>query len=190
MIGLLNKEFTMELISKLEKIVLGWAKNVPHLPPTARKWLGINIWWIVLICAVITAIAFLSNLDTLFRYISLLGATSSAYYINASYTSYAVMNTAVNLIFLAASAALLGLAVKPLKEKQKKGWVLLFFSLLVIALSVVVGAVLSFSVGGFVVQILFGAIVLGAVAYFITEIHGEFAHPAKVTGEKVTTKKA
>jgi len=186
MISLLNKEFTMELISKLEKTVLGWAKNVPHLPATAQKWLGLNIWWIVLIVAIISAIAFLSVLNNLFKYISLLGTSSSAYYINASYANVAVMNTAITLVFIGVITALLGFSIQPLKDRQKKGWVLLFFAALVQALSIIVNAVLSFSVGGFIVEILFGAIIMAIVAYFITEIHGEFAHPVK----KVPAKKA
>lgn len=174
----------MELISKLEKIVLGWAKNVPHLPPAARKWLGVNVWWIALVGAILTGIALLVTLGTLFTAISILGAASSIYYVSPTYTSMAVLNAAVSLVFLAVTGALLGLAVNPLKERVKKGWVLLFFSLLVQALSVVVGAVLSFSVGGFIVSILFGAIGIAIGAYFVTEIHSQFAHPAKATAKK------
>lgn len=173
----------MDLINKLEKLVLGWAKNVPHLPAVARQWLGLNVWWIVLVFAILSGIAFLVALSSFFTYISLIGAASSAYYINASYTSIAVLNSTVNLVFLAATTALFGFAVQPLKERQKKGWVLLFFSVLVQALSVVVGAILSFSVGAFIIQILFGAIGIAIAAYFVTEIHSEFAHPAKKTAK-------
>ena len=178
----------MDLINKFEKMLLGWAKNVPHLPVAARTWLGVNVWWIVLIAAIISGIAFLSTLSNLLTYVSLMGAASSAYYINASYTSLAVMNTSITLVFIAATAALLGFAVTPLKERLKKGWVLLFFTLLVSALSIVVQAVTSFSVGSFIVQILFGAIFLAIGAYFITEIHSQFAHPAKPA--RKTQKKA
>lgn len=169
----------MELINKLERLVLGWVKDVPHLPEAARKWLGINVWWIVLIIAIIGGLGFLGALSGFFTYLSLIGASSSAYYINATYTSVALLNSAVSLVFLGATVALLAFAVKPLKERQKKGWVLLFFTLLVEALSVVVGAVLSFSASAFIIQILFGAIGIAIGAYFITEIHSQFAHPVK-----------
>lgn len=175
----------MEFISKLEKTVLGWAKNVPHLPPVGQKWLGTNIWWIVLVGAILSGIAFLSTIGILFTAIALIGAASSAYYVSgSSYTSLAVLNAAVSLVFLVMSGILLALAVKPLRLKQKKGWVLLFLTLLVEALSVVVGAVLSFSIIGFIISILFGAIGLAIGAYFIFEIHGQFAHPVKATAKK------
>ncbi|HEY8885918.1 MAG TPA: hypothetical protein VIM31_00235 [Candidatus Microsaccharimonas sp.] len=175
----------MEYISKLEKLVLGWAKNVPHLPPAAQKWLGVNVWWITAVGAIISAIAFLFALAGVFTLISLIGAVSSAYYVvGSNYSSLAIMTGIVSLVFLAANAALLGFAVKPLQNLQKKGWVLLFITLLVEALSVVVHAVLSFSVVGFIIGILFGAIGLAIGAYFIAEIHGQFGHPAKATAKK------
>lgn len=183
---LLNKEFTMNVISKLEKVVLGWAKNVPHLPPVAQKWLGANVWWVAAVGAVISAIAFLFVLAGVFTLVSLIGAASSAYYVvGSNYSSLAIMGGIVSLVFLAANAALLGLAVKPLQNMHKKGWVLLFVTLLVEALSVLVRAVLSFSVVGFIISILFGAIGLVIGAYFIAEIHGQFSHPAKATIKKV-----
>lgn len=166
----------MEFIDKLEKIVLGWAKNVPHLPVSVQRWLGTNVWWIVLVGAIISGIAFLISLAGLFTAISLIGAPSSAYFVTSSFTSLAILSASVSLVFLAANGLLLGFAVKPLQDMQKKGWVLLFTTLLVEALSVIVHAVLSFSVAGFIVGILFGAIGLAIGAYFIAEIHGQFSH--------------
>ncbi|HEY8992324.1 MAG TPA: hypothetical protein VIM37_00560 [Candidatus Microsaccharimonas sp.] len=175
----------MEFISKLEKVVLGWAKNVPHLPAAGQKWLGANIWWIALIGAIVSGIAFLFAIIALFTLISLIGAVSSTYYIAGSnYTSLSILNAAVSLVFLVANGLLLAFAVKPLQNMQKKGWVLLFMTLLVEALSVVVNAVLSFSVAGFIIGILFGAIGLAIGAYFIAEIHGQFAHAPKATIKK------
>lgn len=184
MMKLLNKEFTMELISKLEKIVLGWAKNMPHLPVAGQKWLATNVWWIVLVGAILSGIALLVSIGTLFTAIALISATSSLYYVSGSYTGIAVLNAAVSLVFLLASGLLLAFAVKPLQYMQKKGWVLLFMTLLVQALSVIVNAVLSFSVVGFIIGIIFGAIGVAIGAYFISEIHGQFGHPAKATLKK------
>ncbi|MDB5160211.1 MAG: hypothetical protein JWO99_474 [Candidatus Saccharibacteria bacterium] len=174
----------MELINKLEKLVLGWAKSVPHLPAAGQKWLGSNVWWIALIGAILSGIAVLVTAGVLFTAISLLGAASSVYYVSGSYTSIAVLNAAVSLVFLVANGILLALAVKPLQTKQKKGWVLLFLTLLVEAVSVVVNAILSFSVLGFIIGILFGAIGLAIGAYFIFEIHGQFSRPPKATIKK------
>jgi hypothetical protein len=175
----------MELISKLEKIVLGWAKNVPHLPAAGQKWLGENVWWIVLVGAIISGIAVLISLAGIFTLISLIGATSSAYYvIGSSYTSLSLVSALISFVFLVANGILLAIAVKPLQNMQKKGWVLLFMALLIEALSVVVHAVLSFSIVAFIIDIIFGAVGLAIGAYFIFEIHGQFGHPAKVAAKK------
>ena len=174
----------MELINKLEKLVLGWAKNVPHLPIAGQKWLASNVWWIALVGAILSGIAALFTIGVLFTAITLMSAASSAYYVSNSYTSIAVLNAAVSLVFLVVNGILLAIAVKPLQTKQKKGWVLLFLTLLVQAVSIVVNAILSFSILGFIISLLFGAIGLAIGAYFIFEIHGQFSHPPKATIKK------
>jgi uncharacterized membrane protein YhaH (DUF805 family) len=174
----------MEFIGKLEKIVLGWTKSVPHLPVVAQKWLGTNVWWIALVGAILSAIAVLFALTGLFALMAIVGAPSNAYYVYGGYTGTAILSGVISLIFLAANGLLLALAVNPLKAKQKKGWVLLFLTLLVEALSVVVNAVLSFSVLGFIMAILFGAIALAIGAYFVFEIHSQFGHTPKATIKK------
>jgi hypothetical protein len=174
----------MDAISKLEKVVLGWARNVPHLPGTWQKWLGVNVWWVALVGAILSGIWFLFALGGILTLVSLLGAVSSAYYVTGNYTSLAIMNAVISLVFLVASGLLLAFAVKPLQDMNKKGWVLLFMALLVEALSVVVSAVLTFSIVGFVINILLGAIGLAVGAYFISEIHGQFSHRVKATIKK------
>jgi uncharacterized membrane protein YhaH (DUF805 family) len=174
----------MEYISKLEKLVLGWAKNVPHLPAAGQKWLGANVWWIALVGAIISGIATLVSLSIVFRLVANLNAPSDSYYVTNDYTSIAIMSAIVSLVFLVANCVLLALAVKPLQNMQKKGWVLLFLTLLVEALSVLVHAVLSFSVVGFIIDIIFGAVGLVIGAYFIAEIHGQFGHRVRATTEK------
>ena len=169
----------MELIKKLENQVLVWVKNVPHLPAAGQKWLGQNVWWIVLVFAIIIGITILGSFFGLLVQVALLGAPSSAYYITGNYAALNIITAVVSLVFSVAGGLLLALAVKPLQNMQKKGWVLLFMTLLVSALSVVVHAVLSFSVLGFIILMLFGAIGLAIGAYFIFEIHSQFGHALK-----------
>ena len=169
----------MDFINKLEAMVGGWAKNVPHLPIAGQKWLAVNVWWIVLIIAILSGISVLFGLSSIFTLMSLIGTTANSYYVNQAITGYAVSTAAVSLLFLAAEAVLMGLAVKPLKDIQKKGWVLLFLVLLVQAIAIVVGALLTGSMGGFIVGVIFGAICLAIEAYFLFEIRGEFAHVTK-----------
>jgi hypothetical protein len=49
----------MEVLSKLERIVAGWLKSVPHLPNGARRWLGDNVWWFAVVGAVLGVIGVL-----------------------------------------------------------------------------------------------------------------------------------
>ena len=166
----------MELINKFEKTMLGWVKNVPHLPVDVQKWLGINAWWIILVCTFISGIATLIELNGLLTSIALIGSISSTYYVTGTASNWAIIIAAVSVVFLALVTLVYAIAVKPLQNKQKKGWVLLFLSWIVNGLSVVVSSVLSMSVVGFIIGIMFGAIFLAISGYFIFEIHGQFAH--------------
>jgi uncharacterized membrane protein YhaH (DUF805 family) len=103
-------------------------------------------------------------------------------------TGVTIVAAIVALAFTIIRVILLAISVKPLKDMQKKGWTLLFIVWLIQVVSVVVGAVLSFSVAGFFVGIIIGAIGLAISAYFLFEIHGQFAHSPRVT--KVAPKKA
>jgi len=169
----------MELINKLERTVLGWVKNVPHLPAAGQKWLALNAWWIVLAAAIIGGIWFLFALNGLFSLLTLLNSVSNLYYVTNTYTDYAIFKAIVGLVLLGLSVAALAFAVMPLKDRLKKGWVLLFLAWIISAVSIVVSAILSLSVIGFIISIIFGAIFLAIGGYFLFEIHGQFAHPPK-----------
>jgi hypothetical protein len=178
----------MEFINKLETTVAGWVKNLPHLPPAGQKWLGQNVWWIALIGAIASGIAVLVSLFGL-----LLGgvAASYVYVIDPGFATWVLISSVVALVFTVLKGLVLAVAVQPLKAMQKKGWVLLFIGWLIQAVAVVVGAILSLSVIGFIGSILFGAIGLAITGYFIFEIHGQFAHSPRVTKvAKTSTKKA
>jgi hypothetical protein len=181
----------MELITKLENLVGGWLKNVPHLPPAGQKWLGQNVWWIVLIGAIVSGIALLFAIGALFALIALLGAVTASYYgayAATGVTGLSIAAAIVALAFTIIRVILLAISVKPLKDMQKKGWTLLFIVWLVQVVAVVVGAVLSFNVASFLVSLILGAIGLAISAYFLFEIHAQFAHSPRVT--KVAPKKA
>lgn len=178
----------MEYITKLEKKVLGWLKDLPHLPLSAKKWLGINLWWIVLIVAVLSVIGFFASLNALFTTLTLLNSYLGAYFAVAVATPFTIVKIVIGLAFSAISIALLIAAIKPLKEKSKKGWVLLFVSLLVNAVSVVVLAVLTLNPFTFIMNVLFGAVVIGVGAYILAEVHGQFAHDVKVAKVTKVTK--
>jgi len=174
----------MEPLTKLEKILLGWYKKVPHLPGNVRKWLGDNVWWIAVVGLVLTAI---SALFVLFG--TLLGTAVSAVYVLPAFAAWQIVTGTVTLVFLVLEAVLLGLAIKPLQVKQKKGWVLLYLLWLLGIAYVVVSAVLTLNPFLFIVQVLFGAIWIAISGYFLFEVHGQFAHILKSPGVKEEEKK-
>lgn len=178
----------MNVITKLENLLLSWLKGLPHLPQAAQKWLGTNAWWIVLIGAIATGIGLLFSLGALFTAISILGSVAVSYYAAASFTTWTIVTALVSVVFAVAQGLLLAVAVQPLKEKQKKGWVLLFLSWIVGVIAVVVNAVLTLNPLGFIFGLIFGAVWAAISAYFIFEIHGQFAHVSKSAGVKSAKK--
>lgn len=176
----------MELLHKLEKQIITWIKDIPHLPATAQKWLGDNIWWIVLIGAILTGISALFTFISVMSFASISTSIVASYYPVASFSSWALVTGLVTLAFTVAQAVLLAVAVKPLQLKQKKGWVLLFITWLLSAVSVVVGAVMTLNPFGFIVGLIFGAIGLAITGYFLFEVHNQFAHVEKSRGVKTS----
>lgn len=174
----------MELLSKLEHTIAKWLREVPHLPLNIRRWFGDNLWWIILIGAILSGLSVFGLIIALFSNISMLGSQFIAYYASTTFVTLAIVKTVVSLVFAAISCVLLSLAVTPLKEKQKKGWVLIFVSWLVNAVSVVVSAIITLNPFSFLTSIIFGALGLLVGLYFIFEIHGQFAHVEKSTGVK------
>ncbi|UTX51438.1 hypothetical protein KI440_00540 [Candidatus Saccharibacteria bacterium TM7i] len=170
----------MDLLKKLEHTIAGWLKSVPHLPAEGRTWLGNNIWWIVIIGAVACGLAIISTLGVLFGSMALFGAVGLPSYVASTVVAWGIVHSLVALVFLVVQGILFVTAIQPLRAKVKRGWVLLFATLLVGALSIVLNAVLTLSIGDFIVSILMGAIGLAIGAYFIFEIHGEFAHDERL----------
>jgi len=172
-------------VSKLEQTVAGWLKTVPHLPVSGQHWLAENIWWITLVSAIISSISVLFAVVGLFSIISVLSSIAVySYAIGYTYTGWAVVTAVVALLFLALSTIVLWVAVKPLQLKTKKGWTLLFITLLIETASVVVNSVLSLSPFGIVSGLIFGAIGIAIGAYFLFEIRGQFAHQTKAAAKK------
>jgi len=174
----------MNLLSKLERTINGWLKDVPHLPSNVRKWLGDNVWWIVVIGTVLSGIAVLGLLGAIFTHLGSLGSPVMSYYASSTFVGLLLLNAIVGLVFTGIEFALMALAISPLKAKQKKGWVLIFAAWLVSIIGMIVGAVLTLNPLSFVGNLIFGTIWIAITAYFLFEIHGEFAHVERSKGVK------
>ena len=173
----------MELLTKLEKQILKWAKDLPHLPESVRKWLGDNVWWIAAIGLVLTAIG------ALFVLFGTLLTSAATVYVLPAVAALALVTGLVALAFLVLEVVVLALSIKPLQLKQKKGWVLLYVLWLLGIAYVVVNAVLTLNPFAFILQIILSAIWVAISGYFLFEIHGQFAHVEKSRGVKQAAKK-
>jgi len=174
----------MEFLNKLEEKVFGWFKAAPNLPNDVRKWLGENVWWIIIIGVILNGINILRGFAALEEQLSLRGTVAGSYYVSSATSDWSIVTISVSLVFLIIEVILLFLAVKPLREKQKKGWVLLFAAWLVSAIALVANAALTLGVFSFIITILFGAVWLAITGYFLFEIHGQFAHVERSKGIK------
>ncbi len=177
----------MELLTRLEKKVLSWTHTLPHLPASARKWLGENVWWIILIGVIISVITSLMGLQDLLRYVAVidrpLDALNYGYRDVTAYKAFAaIVEFSLSIITLVLSA----LSIKPLQMKQKKGWVLLFGAWLVSVIAIVINAVLSLDPFSLVFSLIFGAIFSAISGYFLFEIHSQYGHERKVFNKSTT----
>lgn len=174
----------MNALKNLEQTVAGWLKKAPRLPRVSKVWLGDNLWWVAAVFAVLTAIAVLGSVMSVLGNLSMLGNPYVSYYTTTTIVGLAAINTTISLVFTAAICILLATAVTPLREKQKKGWSLVFVSLIVSAVSVAVGAVLTLNVFGFLANIIFGALWLAFAAYILFEAREQFIHVERSKGIK------
>lgn len=174
----------MASINKAENMVGGWLKSVPHLPAAGQKWIAQNAWWIVLIGAIASAIGVLVLLGAVFTF---LAVDTTVYYLQPVYPAGWIVGEIVNILFTAAVAIIAGIAVSPLKAMKKSGWNILFVLILLKAVGVVLTSILSFSIVGFIIGIIFGAIGVAIGTYFVFEIRSHFG-AAKVAAKHESAK--
>lgn len=175
----------MSLIKTAETTIKGWLKPIPHLPTDARKWLGENVWWIVGIGAAVSAIGALMGIYGYIqaqKVMTVYGSYFDGYVAGAGGAHYSLgwtLTVLLPIAFTIVTAILLARAVKPLQLKQKAGWNILFLVLLVEVVYVILNAVFTFDIVGFIFSLIFGAIGLALSAYVTFEIEPEFEHHAK-----------
>ncbi|HEX7483659.1 MAG TPA: hypothetical protein VF281_00755 [Candidatus Saccharimonadales bacterium] len=169
----------MEFVNKVENRVADWYNKVPHLPVGFREWLGVNVWWIMLIVVVLSVIGVLN--------IFMFGALAAVFVggfggpVGAAIVGVALL---IGLLVLAATlleTIITAIAIKPLKDKQKKGWSLLLLALLVAAGFSVLTFLFSFELSSLVMSALWIAV----SGYFLFEIRDQFNGGVDVKAAKV-----
>jgi len=169
----------MESIHKLENMIEGWLKPIPHLPTEWRKWLAENVWWITLVGVVLSVIGVLGLIFALINAMAIFGSVSSFYSVYSvstaqTYTGWWILAIVVSLVFLVVTIAIEAMAIKPLKSQKKKGWDLMFLVLLIGAVSQVVNIILNFNPMSFIPNVIFTAIGVAIGAYFLFELRSYF----------------
>lgn len=165
-----------KFIENIEDMVAKWLKPLPHLPVKFTKWIAINLWWIVLIGVILSALGLLAMFTGLFAIIAFLGTATSFYghYVTSTYTGFSLVVSLVSILFMVGTIVLTAMAISPLKLSAKKGWTLLFTVMLIQAAFVVVGAILSGNVFLFISNLVSGAIGIAISAYLLFELRSYF----------------
>lgn len=163
----------MESLHKLETTIAGWYSGLPHLPKNVQKWIGENVWWIILVVFILSVFGIFS----LIAGITALATLSSAAY--GVYGAYGMSQANAGMALTAAwitlagaivTTVILGLAISPLKEGKKKGWDLIFLSDIAYLVITIVGLLVSFNFGGII-----GTAIGTAIGfYFLFEIRGHY----------------
>lgn len=181
----------MELLSKLERTIGSALASAPHLPAEWRRWLGNNVWWIVIVGVVACGLAILSTIGVLLGGAAFIGGLSMYGYVPAIAVSSAalawgVVQALVTIAFLLLQGVIFLAAIQPLKAKQRKGWELLFILLIVSGASSIVSAIMTLSATGFISGIFFGAIGFAVGAYLTFEIKAEFPIAKRKAAKKIS----
>lgn len=177
----------MDSISKLEVTVAKWYENAPHLPVGGRKWLSENIWWLVLIGVILTVFAIFGLFSLLFLSGAILVGAGGA--VGAALGGILWVAALVSVLFLLVQLVLMTMAISPLKQMRKQGWVLLFAVTLLNVVADVVGFLFKFNVFDLVWSLFMAAV----AAYFLFEIRSSFVaarSEKKATSAKAAPKKA
>lgn len=177
----------MHRLVKLEKQVLKWLENIPHLPLITRKWLAENSWWIVVIGTFVAGSIALMNLFGFFGYLLTLGTIPQGFYASTTFVTLGIITTSISFVFSGLVTLLFGFAVTPLKARQKKGWVLIFAAWLVSFIGLLISAMLTLSPFSFIMSFIFSVIFTAVWGYFLFEIHSQFAHVETSKGSKERT---
>lgn len=165
----------MDFVRKFELSLAKWLRHTPNLPKNVRDWLATNSWWIILVVAILSGITAVGALVGFVSKLSIAGIAAAG--------AWWVFDALISLVLTVVVTVLFGFAVSPLKNLEKKGWVLVFIAILVEAIGVVLSAlsalVTTQGIGGFFSTLIWGIVYLLLSAYFLYEIRGYFSLPAR-----------
>ena len=163
----------MDSINKLETMAVSWYKTLPHLPREFRNWLATNAWWLALIGVILGGLAVFSLISATF----LVGAvlTGAAGIAGAAVGGVVLIAVIFSLALSVVDLVLIAMAISPLKEMKRRGWKLLFLTVLINVLSLAIHFVFTIDLFG----LIWGLLMTAVGAYFLFEIRDEYKEDAK-----------
>jgi len=165
----------MKIINKIETMIEKWVKPLPHLPIKTQKTIADNLWWVVGIGIVISGIGLLIVFNTFLNGMSaLMGAPGYGFYLTYIYTGWWASSIIVSMLALIITLIIMVKAFNPLKAMHRKGWDLLFLSLLVMVVAKVISFILNISISGLFRDLIFAFVGIVIGAYILFEIKSYF----------------
>ena len=171
----------MSTLQQLETTLDQWYKKSPiHLPESARKWIGDNVWWIVIIGVIASVISVVGSIRALFWADDLLKQTrefaaSIGVTVPNDNLAYDISLWVSAIVFIIVILIELR-AIQPLREKKKHGWDLVFLAALLSLAGGLVSGLISGAVVGPIVGTIVGAVIGG---FFLFETRSQFLPAAK-----------
>lgn len=154
----------MKQLAPLEEAIAKVHKDLPHLPKGFTAWLVENAWWLVIIGVAVGGISVLTTLTALAA-----GSLFVGSLLGASIGGMIFLSSLVSLVVLVLVIVLEALAIKPLKDKQKRGWDLVFLASLVSLVGSLVGTLLNGPLG-IVTGIIWTAVAAAISFYLLFEL--------------------
>ena len=168
----------MKVVSDLESYLVKVSKKLPHLPKKFLDWLYENVWWLVLVGVVLSAVVIVSTIQWYGLFFAdmfgIVGHGGGANAVGLGIILSGVLGIIAVVVY--------GMAIMPLKEKQKRGWDLLFLASLISAAGLLISALFS---GWMLVSNLFGLVIGLAISwYLLFELRGQYVSDSKSSDKK------
>jgi uncharacterized membrane protein YhaH (DUF805 family) len=155
-------------MESLERTFAKLYEDMPHLPTPGREWLAKNVWWIALLAAIFGALSILPVLAIVFGIgliASFLGGP-----VGVVLSGTLLVAAVVSMTYLLLFTIIAGMAVSPLKARQRKGWDYLFIIILLGLISITLNLIFAFDIS----SLLVGALGFAIGGYFLFEIRTYF----------------
>lgn len=162
----------MEIVNKLENRLADVYKGLPHLPADVKKWIAENVWWMTIVGVIFSVFGVISLVVmTFFASAFFVGFGGLAGAAVAAAGGFALMSAVVSIAFMMVELVVMGMAISPLHNMQKKGWTFVFIAMLIQAGSYVASSLFSFNLFSLVWSLL----ILAVGVYFLFEIREHFS---------------